>query len=457
MKRRLCALELSGDEARIRQVANSEREIGAFGDQILIAVRHHQIDLEKRMPGEESRKQRHDAPGAVARRQCHPQHPGQTIGAARRAFRVVDREEGVARPSQQRLASVGGRDLPGGADQKLDRQSALERRHGARHGRLGQAEFAGRFGEASALDHPHEQRQLLQSIIHAPIEYIISPAEQYPSPFALPNSRRLKPSGAELGLAGGIMRSMTMGELSGKVAIVTGASKGIGAAIARRFAEAGAAVAVNYASDKAGAERVVDEIVGKGGKAVAIQANVSKSADVARLFAETKTKLGAPSILVNNAGVFSFAPIEAVTEEDIERQFGTNVLGTLLATKQAVAAFDGAGGSIINLSTIASVNPVPNSVVYSASKAAVDTITRALATELAPKNIRVNAIAPGTTETEGLKTMGLTMEAAKAMGMVMPMGRMGQPDDIARVALFLASDQSSWLTGERISASGGQR
>ena len=155
--------------------------------------------------------------------------------------------------------------------------------------------------------------------------------------------------------------------------------------------------------------------------------------------------------------MFSFAPIEAVTEEDVERQFGTNVLGTLLATKEAVAAFDGAGGSIINLSTIASVNPVPNSVVYSASKAAVDTITRALATELAPKNIRVNAIAPGTTETEGLKTMGLTMEVAKAMGMVMPMGRMGQPDDIARVALFLASDQSSWLTGERISASGGQR
>jgi 3-oxoacyl-[acyl-carrier protein] reductase len=230
-----------------------------------------------------------------------------------------------------------------------------------------------------------------------------------------------------------------MGELSGKVAIVTGASKGIGAAIARRFAEAGAAVAANYASDKAGADRLVEEIVRNGGKAVAIQANVSKSADVKRLFAETKAKLGAPSILVNNAGVFSFAPIEALTEEDVERQFGTNVLGTLLA------------------STIASVNPVPNSVVYSASKAAVDTITRALALELAPKKIRVNAIAPGATETEGTKTMGLTMEAAKAMGMVMPMGRMGQPDDIARVALFLASDQSSWLTGERISASGGQR
>jgi 3-oxoacyl-[acyl-carrier protein] reductase len=248
-----------------------------------------------------------------------------------------------------------------------------------------------------------------------------------------------------------------MGELSGKVAIVTGASKGIGAAIARRFAEAGAAVAVNYASDKAGADRVVEEIVRKVGKAVAIQASVAKGADVKRLFAETKAKLGAPSILVNNAGVFSFAPIEAVTEEDVERQFGINVLGTLLASKEAVAAFDGAGGSIINLSTIASVNPPPNSVVYSSSKAAVDTITRALALELAPKKIRVNAIAPGATETEGTKTMGLTMETATAMGMAMPMGRMGQPDDIARVALFLASDQSSWLTGERISASGGQR
>ena len=248
-----------------------------------------------------------------------------------------------------------------------------------------------------------------------------------------------------------------MGELSGKVAIVTGASKGIGAAIARRFAEAGAAVAVNYASDKAGADRLVEDIKRGGGKAVAIQASVAKSADVKRLFAETKATLGAPSILVNNAGVFTFQPIEAVTEEEFHRQFDTNVLGTLLATREAVATFDGGGGSIINLSTIVSVNPVPNSVIYSSSKAAVDTMTRALALELAPKKIRVNAIAPGATETEGTKTMGLTMETAKAMGMVMPMGRMGQPDDIARVALFLASDQSSWLTGERISASGGQR
>ena len=192
-----------------------------------------------------------------------------------------------------------------------------------------------------------------------------------------------------------------MGELSGKVAIVTGASKGIGAAIARRFGEAGAAVAVNYASDKAGADRVVDEIVRKGGKAVAIQASVSKSADVKRLFAETKAKLGAPSILVNNAGVFTFQPLEAVTEEEFHRQFDTNVLGTLLATREAIATFDGAGGSVINLSTIASVNPVPNSVVYSSSKAAVDTITRALALELAPKKIRVNAIAPGADRDRG--------------------------------------------------------
>ena len=248
-----------------------------------------------------------------------------------------------------------------------------------------------------------------------------------------------------------------MGELSGKVAIVTGASKGIGAAIARRFAEAGAAVAVNYASSKADADKVVDAIVRKGGKAVAIQANVGKSADVKRLFAETKAKLGAPSILVNNAGVFTFGPLEAVTEEDFHRQFDTNVLGTILATREAVSAFNGQGGSVINLSTISSVDPVPNSLVYSASKSAIDSITKALAKELGDRKIRVNAIAPGMTETEGLKPLGITIETARAIGAPIPLGRLGQPDDIARVALFLASDQSSWLTGERISASGGQR
>ena len=247
-----------------------------------------------------------------------------------------------------------------------------------------------------------------------------------------------------------------MGELSGKVAIVTGASKGIGAAIARRFAEAGAAVAVNYASDKAGADRLVEEIKRSGGKAVAIQANVAKSGDVKRLFAETTAKLGAPSILVNNAGVFTFGPLEAVTEEDFHRQFDTNVLGTILATREAVSAFNGEGGSVINLSTISSDNPVPNSLVYSASKSAIDSITKALARELGDRKIRVNAIAPGMTETEGLKPLGITIETAKAIGRPIPLGRLGQPDDIARVALFLASDQSSWLTGERISASGGQ-
>jgi 3-oxoacyl-[acyl-carrier protein] reductase len=247
-----------------------------------------------------------------------------------------------------------------------------------------------------------------------------------------------------------------MGELSGKVAVVTGASKGIGAAIALRLAGAGAAVAVNYSSDRAGADRVVEHIKQDGGRAVAIQANVSRAADVKRLFAETKAKLGAPSILVNNAGVFTFQPLEAVTEEEFHRQFDTNVLGTLLATQEAVSAFNGEGGSVINISTISSVNPVPSSVVYSASKAAIDSITKALAKELGDRKIRVNAIAPGMTETEGLKPLGITIETAKAIGAPIPLGRLGQPDDIARVALFLASDQSSWLTGERISASGGQ-
>jgi 3-oxoacyl-[acyl-carrier protein] reductase len=248
-----------------------------------------------------------------------------------------------------------------------------------------------------------------------------------------------------------------MGELSGKVAVVTGASKGIGAAIALRFAGAGAAIAVNYSSDRAGADRVVEQIKRDGGKAIAIQANVSKSADVKHLFAETKAKLGAPSILVNNAGVFTFEPLEAVTEAAFHHQFDTNVLGTLLATQEAVTAFNGEGGSVINISTISSINPVPNSVVYSASKSAIDSITKALAKELGDRKIRVNAIAPGMTETETVKNLGISLEIANAIGAPIPLGRLGQPDDIAQVALFLASDQSSWLTGERITASGGQR
>jgi 3-oxoacyl-[acyl-carrier protein] reductase len=248
-----------------------------------------------------------------------------------------------------------------------------------------------------------------------------------------------------------------MTELTGRVAIVTGASKGIGAAIARALAKAGAAVAVNYATNKADADRVVGEIVKAGAKAIAIRADVANRADVQRLFAETREKLGRPNILVNNAGVYSFAPLEAITEEDFHRQFNTNVLGAILATQEAVKAFDGAGGSVINLSTISSTNPSPNSLLYSASKSAIDAITRELALELAGKGIRVNAIAPGMTETEGFAAAGLSAESAKALGFSLPMGRLGKPEDIARVALFLASDQSAWVTGERISVSGGQR
>jgi 3-oxoacyl-[acyl-carrier protein] reductase len=248
-----------------------------------------------------------------------------------------------------------------------------------------------------------------------------------------------------------------MDELRGKVAIVTGASKGIGAAIARRFAAAGAAVIVNYASSKDDADRVVGDILRDGGNAVAIQSDVSKRADVKRLFAETKAAVGTPSVLVNNAGVYGFAPLEEVTEAEFRRQFDTNVLSTILMTQEAVNAFGVGGGSIINLSSISSTNPVPNSLVYSASKAAVDAITKALANELASRNIRVNAIAPGMTETEGLAVVGIEGEIANSMGASLPMRRLGRPDDIARVAVFLASDQSGWLTGERISASGGQR
>jgi 3-oxoacyl-[acyl-carrier protein] reductase len=248
-----------------------------------------------------------------------------------------------------------------------------------------------------------------------------------------------------------------MHDVKGKVAIVTGASKGIGAAIARQLAEAGAAVVVNYASSKAEADRIVGNILRAGGNAVAIQADVSKSADVKRLFAQTVATLGRPSILVNNAGVYRFGPLEEVTEAEFRRQFDTNVLGTILTTREAAETFDSQGGSIINLSSISSINPVPNSVVYSASKAAVDTITTALAKDLASRKIRVNAIAPGMTETEGLAVAGIEGETAKAIAATLPLGRLGKPDDIARVAVFLASDDSAWLTGERITVSGGQR
>ena len=247
-----------------------------------------------------------------------------------------------------------------------------------------------------------------------------------------------------------------MSRLNGKVAVVTGASKGIGAGIARSFAEAGASVVVNYASSREGAERVVSQIKAAGGKAIAVKGDVSKAADVKRLFSETKEAFGTIDILVNNAGVFEFAPLESVTEKEFHREFDINVLGTLLATQEALNHFGPNGGSVINISSVTSANPVPNSVVYSATKSAVDSITKSLARELAPRKIRVNAIAPGGVETEGTHTLGMIgSDFEKQLVAATPLGRLGQPEDIAKLALHLASDESAWLTGERITASGG--
>jgi len=244
--------------------------------------------------------------------------------------------------------------------------------------------------------------------------------------------------------------------LTGKVAVVTGASKGIGASIAKSLAAAGANVVVNYASSREGADQVVAEIAGSGGKAIAVQGDVSKSDDVRRVFAAAKESFGALDVLVNNAGVFRFDALEAVTEDEFHREFNINVLGTLLATQEALKHFSTAGGSVINISSVVSTNPVAGSVVYSATKGAVDTITRALAKELGERNIRVNAIAPGGVETEGVHTLGIIgSDFQKDMIARTPLGRFGQPDDIARVAVFLASDDAAWLTGERLTASGG--
>jgi 3-oxoacyl-[acyl-carrier protein] reductase len=247
-----------------------------------------------------------------------------------------------------------------------------------------------------------------------------------------------------------------MKKLERKVAIVTGASKGIGAAIAKAYGAEGASVVVNYSSDKAGATKVVNDITSKGGKAVAVQANVSIAADVHRLFKETIAAYGKIDILMNNAGIYNFLPLEAITEEDFHRQFNTNVLGTILTAQEAVKHFGPEGGSIINISTIASTNPVPTSLVYSASKGAVDTITKTLAKELGSKKIRVNTIAPGFTLTEGTESAGIAgSEFEKHMVANTPLGRAGMPDDIARAAVFLASEDSNWITGERLTAAGG--
>ncbi len=249
-----------------------------------------------------------------------------------------------------------------------------------------------------------------------------------------------------------------MSELTGKVAIVTGASKGIGAAIAKGLGAAGAAVAVNYASSKEGADRVVAEITGKGGKAIAVQGDVAKAADVKRLFAETKKAFGAPDVLVNNAGIYAFGPLENVTEDEFHREFNTNVLGPILTIQEALKHFGPDGGSVINISSVASTSAPPNSVVYSATKGAVDSISRVLGKELGARNIRVNTIAPGGVETEGVHSAGIIgSDFEKQIVAGTPLGRLGQPEDIAKVAVFLASDNSRWLTGERIAASGGFR
>jgi 3-oxoacyl-[acyl-carrier protein] reductase len=249
-----------------------------------------------------------------------------------------------------------------------------------------------------------------------------------------------------------------MSKLKGKVAVVTGASKGIGAGIAKGLAAEGATVVVNYASSKEGADRVVAEIKNKGGKAVAVQGDVSKAGDVQRIFAETKETFGRLDVLVNNAGVYEFAPLENITEEQFHRQFNTNVLGLLLATQEAAKHFSAEGGSIINIgSTASSLNP-PTTAVYTATKGAVDAVTHVLAKELGPKKIRVNSINPGIVETEGVHAIGIIgSEFQKNFEAQTPLGRIAQPQDIAPIAVFLASADSGWLTGETLLASGGLR
>jgi len=249
-----------------------------------------------------------------------------------------------------------------------------------------------------------------------------------------------------------------MSNLKGKVAIVTGASKGIGAGIAKGLGAAGAAVVVNYATGKEGADRVVAEITSEGGKAIAVQGDVSKATDVQRLFEETKKAFGSLDVLVNNAGVYQFIPLESVTEEEFHREFNTNVLGLILATQEAVKYFGPGGGSVINIGSVVSSITPPMTVVYTATKGAVDAITRVLAKELGPRKIRVNSINPGGVETEGVHRIGMIgSDQEKQIVAQTPLGRIGQPEDIAPVAVFLASADSGWVTGEIIAASGGYR
>ena len=247
-----------------------------------------------------------------------------------------------------------------------------------------------------------------------------------------------------------------MSKLANKVAVVTGASKGIGAQTAKGLAAAGASVVVNYSSSKEGADRVVAEIKSNGGKAVAIQGDVSQAADVTRLFAETKKAFGGLDILVNNAGIYKFTTLEEVTEDEFHRQFNTNVLGLLLTTQEAVKNFGTSGGSVINIgSAVTRLTPAGSSI-YTATKGAVDAISGVLSKELGAKKIRVNSLNPGMVETEGTHTAGfIGSDFEKQLASQSPLGRIGQPGDIASIAVFLASDDSGWLTGETLTASGG--
>lgn len=249
-----------------------------------------------------------------------------------------------------------------------------------------------------------------------------------------------------------------MSKLAGKVAVVTGASKGIGASIAEHLAAAGASVVVNYASSKSGADAVVKRITEKGGKAIATQADVSNPQDIRRLFAETKAAYGKVDILVNNAGVYEFAPLDSVTAEHFHKQFDLNVLGLLLTTREAVKLIGAHGGSIINISSTAGPMPVQGGSVYSATKAAVDALTIALSKELGPQRIRVNSLNPGMVETEGLHSAGMDRNEFRAtIESQTPLGRIGQPEDIARAAVFVASDDARWVTGQTLLLAGGFR
>lgn len=247
-------------------------------------------------------------------------------------------------------------------------------------------------------------------------------------------------------------------KLAGKVAVVTGASKGIGASIAQHLAEEGAAVVINYVSSKEGADRVVRDIAGKGGRAVAVQANVAKKGDIDRLFSETRKAFGLLDILVNNAGIYEFAPLESVTAEHFHKQFDLNVLGLILTSQEAVKHFGPKGGSIINISSVVATAAPAGTAVYSATKAAVDAVTRSLAKELGPRNIRVNSINPGMVETEGVHAAGIAeSDFRRTTEAQTPLGRIGQPQDIGPAAVFLASSDSAWVTGETLYISGGLR